>query len=104
MAPGKGLEVPSAKMTQSVLELSTTEIEHQKDLLLHDPSYMQDKSVKKVSLATLKRRSKQVQGDVSVEIRQPAVAKKSHMSMKEMKSQFKQQMLSNKGFGEVLVP
>ena len=48
------------KAANPVTEMSQEEILQQQELLLHDNSYLQDKSVKKVSLATLKRRQNQI--------------------------------------------
>lgn len=38
------------------VDMTTQEIQAAQELLLHDQNYLKDKSVKKVSLATLKRR------------------------------------------------
>ena len=40
----------------TAIDISENEIIHQQDTLIHDNNYLMDKSVKKVSVATLKRR------------------------------------------------
>jgi len=52
-APSKS---PAPPKKNQNLDMSVGEIEQTQQLLLHDQNYLKDKTVKKVSLATLKRR------------------------------------------------
>ena len=81
-------------MSQSNLDMSANEIELTKELLLHDAKYLQDKSVKKVSLATLKRRSKNInnssQSELEHRLGKSEEKPSKHMSIQELREQFKQ--------------
>ena len=54
--PPKGDLSKKSKVNQTMIDMTEAEIQNMQDLMLHDNTYLQDKSVKKVSIATLKRR------------------------------------------------
>lgn len=49
-------EPKKSKVNQTMIDMTEAELQNMQDLMLHDNNYLQDKSVKKVSIATLKRR------------------------------------------------
>lgn len=72
--------------------MSESDIQATQDLLLHDLGYLQDKSVKKVSVATLKRRQQQISQPTANPAQKDDYQNvKPSASLLELKNKFKQQ-------------